>query len=61
MMYTNTNDDSTLSPRKYTESFTMSLRAQSTGPSAPQTGLFPKEGQLEEPMSPSRFKLGCYK
>ena len=64
-MFINTNDDSsfvkdTTSPRnKYTESYTMSLRAQSTGPSGTQ-GLFQQSGQYEEPASPSRFRLGCY-
>ena len=48
------------SPRKYTESYTLSLRAQSTGPTAP-LGLFKAHEYYDEPKSPSRFKLGCYK
>ena len=46
IMHANTNDCSIdnrevySSPRGYTESYTMSLRAKSTGPTAPPQGLF---------------------
>ena len=68
-MHANTNDcsidkDVYSSPRDYTESYTMSLRAKSTGPQAPPQGLFGTYGcyeHNEQLDSPSRFKLGCYK
>ena len=63
-MYMPTNDNTSAlkdpsSPLyKYTESYTMSLRSRSITPSGP--AVFGHNGYNEEPMSPSRMKLGCY-
>ena len=71
-MHANTNDCSIdremySSPRNYTDSYTMSLRAKSTGPTATAPPVLPQgltgiyENYVQQLDSPSRFKLGCYK
>ena len=46
--------------RKFSDSYTVSHYAQSTAPTA-NPNYFQPMSNIEEPTSPSRFKLGCYK